>query len=92
MPKSISLLERFDRIRAENPDCGFAIYAYEPHGPVTLEILTPEADAPPYQFVGATAEEAMEKAFPMSDLQADSTDQQTPEPTASPTPAVSVFD
>lgn len=58
------LTERFDRLRAEHPDCGFALYAYEPRGPVTLEIITPEADAAPYQFTGNTAAEAMAKAVP----------------------------
>ncbi|CDZ55070.1 hypothetical protein [Neorhizobium galegae] len=90
MRASISLLERFDRIRAENPDCGFALYAYEPRGAVTLEIMTPEVGASPYQFTGATAAEAMEAAFPTKPDPY--LDPPTPEPAASPTPAASVFD
>lgn len=30
----------FDQLRAAFPRCGFAAYAYEPGGPVTLEIIT----------------------------------------------------
>lgn len=79
--------ERFDQLRAENPDCGFALYALEPRGPVTLEVIPPEADARVYQFVGATADEAMNQAFPPL--------AESPEPETIPVPAAptgSVFD
>lgn len=79
--------ERFDQLRAENPDCGFALYALEPRGPVTLEVIPPEADARVYQFVGATADEAMSQAFPPL--------AENPEPETIPAPAApagSVFD
>lgn len=51
----------FDALRAQHPDKGFAVYAYEPGGPVILEvhaggaILTTEA---------ASLEEAIARAFP----------------------------
>lgn len=79
--------ERFDQLRAENPDCGFALYALEPRGPVTLEVIPPEADAQVYQFVGATADEAMNKAFPP--LAEDAEPETMPSPAAV---AASVFD
>lgn len=31
-----------DEIRAQFPDLGFAIYAYEPGGAITVEVLTPD--------------------------------------------------
>ena len=56
------MTERFDAIRAENPDLGFALYALEPGGPVTLEIVTPDGGL--FTFKGATAAAAIEAAFP----------------------------
>jgi hypothetical protein len=87
MRPSTSSIERFDQLRASNPDCGFALYAFEPRGVVTLEIMPPEADVAPYQFVGATAEEAMDKAFPPET----SPEPEEPQPEPDP-PSASVFD
>lgn len=64
-PNSLSdVAERFDALRAANPDLGFAVYAYEPRGVVTLEIHTPEVGAEPYTFKGATLADALAQAFP----------------------------
>lgn len=55
MPKSL------DKLRAALPGLGFAIYAFDPAGPVTLEIhdsgSVTSVEAP-------TAAEAIERAFP----------------------------
>ena len=52
----------FDEVRAANPGFGFALYALEPGGLVTLEVLTPEGDL--FSFPADTAEEAIAGAFP----------------------------
>lgn len=52
----------FDEARAAHPQLGFALYALEPGGPVTLEILTPEGDL--FSFPAETAEDALAGAFP----------------------------
>mgnify|MGYP007112247724 CR=1 FL=1 len=61
---STDAAERFDRLRAQYPDLGMAVYAYDPRGVVTLEIHTPEADTAPYTFTGATLAEVLARAFP----------------------------
>ena len=50
-----------DDLRRQNPDLGFAIYAYAP-GPLTLEILTP--DGRTFPFKADTLDEAIALAFP----------------------------
>lgn len=72
MPGSTSSPERFDRLRDENPDLILNLYAMEPGGLVTLEIITP--DAATYVFRGATAAEAMHLAFPSADEPTTETD------------------
>ncbi len=53
----------FDEIRARHPHFGFALYAYEPQGPVTFEVHTPEGDVfTSEQF--PTSREAMASLFP----------------------------
>ena len=52
----------FDRLRADNPLLGFAIFAYEPGGPVIFEVKTPLGDHLP--FTGATLQAAVALAFP----------------------------
>ncbi len=59
---SASSPERFDRLRETHPDLAINLYAMEPGGLVTLEIITP--DGTTYTFAGATAESAMLVAFP----------------------------
>jgi hypothetical protein len=52
----------FDELRAANPELAVSLYALEPGGLVTLEILTPDGGA--FTFAAETAAEAIEKAFP----------------------------
>lgn len=52
----------FDALRAANPLLGFAVYAYDPTGPVTLEITTPYKTVVP--FTGVTLAAACALAFP----------------------------
>lgn len=52
----------FDELRAANPDLVANLYAMEPGGPVTLELITPEGQS--FTFQAQTAEEAIEMAFP----------------------------
>lgn len=67
----------FDDIRAAHPELAIALYALEPGGAVTLEVLTPDGQS--FTFTRPTATEALATAFPP-----------TPEPQAAP-PA-SIFD
>jgi len=55
-------VERFDRLREEHPDLILNLYAMQPSGPVTLEIITPDDKS--YTFNGLTAAAAMAAAFP----------------------------
>lgn len=43
-----------DELRAAHPALGFALYAYEPGGPVTLEVLAPATNET-FTFTGRTA-------------------------------------
>ncbi len=65
-----------DEARTLNPELAFVVYALEPLGPVTLEIITPNGDV--FSFVGPTEADALAKAFPPE-----------PEPTE---PTASIFD
>lgn len=56
------LISSLDDARAANPDLGFAIYAYGPGEPVTLEILTPDAQV--FTFTGTSEADVLAKAFP----------------------------
>lgn len=69
-------MSRFDELRAANPDTGFAIYAIEPGGPVTLELF---AAGTVFTFRGASEDDVLDMAFP-------------PEPPAAAVPEDSVFD
>lgn len=51
----------FDELRTAYPDLALNLYAMEPGGLVTLEILTGEGT---FTFAGPTAEEAIAMAFP----------------------------
>lgn len=68
-----------DDLRAALPDCGFALYAYEPGGPVTLEVITPDGET--FTFAGPTAAAAIARALP-----------RTPEPAAAPADLPDIFD
>ena len=50
-----------DDIREACPDLGFGVYAYDPRGPVTLEVHAAEGI---FTFHGATEAEAIAAAFP----------------------------
>ena len=65
-----------DELRAAHPLLGFALYAYEPAGPVTLEIHAPDGGV--FTFTGPTAAAAVAAAFPPR--------------AAPPPPAASIFD
>lgn len=68
-----------DALRAKYPHLGFAVYAFEPNGPVTLECLT--ADGKTFQFHGPTLADAIVAGF--------AEDAEQPQPEA---PDASVFD
>lgn len=50
----------FDELRARLPDFGLALYAYEPGGPVTLEIVAPGEQ--PFSFEGGSEAAVIERA------------------------------
>lgn len=54
-------MSRLDDLRREWPDLGFAVYAMDPSGPVTLEVL---AEGNVFTFTGASEDEVLERAFP----------------------------
>lgn len=58
-------MERFDRLREEHPDLILNLYAMQPLGPVTLEIITP--DGKTFTFPALSAAAAMAAAFPEPD-------------------------
>jgi hypothetical protein len=62
MSRSISSL---DDLRRQEPDVGAAIYALEPGGPVTLEVLMPDGQM--FSWVAATVAEVFSQAFPPAD-------------------------
>lgn len=51
-----------DDLRLAHPSIGFALYAIEPGGPVTLETYTPDGEV--FSFPGLTARAAIDAAFP----------------------------
>lgn len=50
-----------DDIRAERPELGLALYAYDPGGIVTLEVLH---GGETFTFTGATESDVINAAFP----------------------------
>lgn len=75
-----------DDLRTKHPDLGFALYAFEPGGPVTLEVITP--DGAVFSFSGPSATGALLLAFPP----ALPPPKQEPTPPAPNTPTSNVFD
>jgi hypothetical protein len=55
------MLPSLDDLRRERPELALALYAFDPGGPVTLEILH---DGRSFTFSGATEAEAILAAFP----------------------------
>lgn len=51
-----------DDLRAEHPDLRFIVYAMEPGGDVTLEVIGPDDEV--FSFAGPTAQAAIDAAFP----------------------------
>lgn len=51
-----------DHLRAKYPHLGFAVYAYTPGGPVTLECIN--QDGATFKFSGRTEDEAIRTGFP----------------------------
>ena len=72
-----------DALRAKYPHLGFAVYAYDPAGAVTLEAITREGKV--FTFQGPTLAEAIVAGF------GEETEPQ-PEPAGSDTAPASVFD
>lgn len=62
----MSSRERLDDLRARYPDMGFAIYALEPGGAVTLEVHAPDGRL--YSWKGGSAAEVLDAAFPPADV------------------------
>jgi hypothetical protein len=55
-------ISSLDEARRLNPELGFALYAYEPGGPITLEIHDPVGEV--FTFAGITEEAVFAAAFP----------------------------
>jgi hypothetical protein len=53
-----------DELRALLPDLGFAVYAYDPRGPVTLEVHAAEGV---FTFTAASEQAAIAAAFPQAE-------------------------
>lgn len=77
-----------DRLREKHPDLAIGIYALEPDGPVTLEIITPDQEV--FSWRAATLAGCIARAFPdevrAAGDAAGAKGDATPEP-----PAVDVF-
>ncbi len=81
-------MTRFDELRAAHPDMALALYALEPRGVVTFEVITPDGQS--YSWDALTADDAMDAAFPPERVP-------EPDPPAEPLPPepgkpVSIFD
>lgn len=55
-------MKSFDDLRAEHPTSGFAIYAYEPGGAVTLEVI--DSDGKIYALTRPTLAEVLRTLYP----------------------------
>lgn len=58
-------MTRLDELRTALPEFGFALYAIEPGGPVTLEVIDPTGTILTYR--DATADAVLALAFPPDD-------------------------
>ncbi|RUP22326.1 hypothetical protein [Methylobacterium sp.] len=59
-----------DEARRLYPAIGFALYAMDPKGPVTLELLDPEvSDQIPLSWTAATEARVWEQAFPPTPIE-----------------------
>ncbi|AKR54354.1 hypothetical protein XM25_00750 [Devosia sp. H5989] len=75
----------FDTLRAKYPHLGYAVYAYEPGGVVTLECIT--ANGKSFKFTGSTLADAIRAGFPEDSIEPEP----APAESAAAEPA-SVFD
>lgn len=55
-------LSDLDRLREKHPDLAIGVYALEPGGPVTLEIITPDQEV--FSWRAATLAGCIARAFP----------------------------
>jgi len=82
-------LADLDAVRAAFPRLGLALYAFDPDGPVTLEVHA--ADGQTFSFTGATVGAVTRRAFPS--LAVAPAPEPIPEPTpVPPTTTTNVFD
>jgi hypothetical protein len=51
-----------DELREQHPELGVTLYAMEPGGPVTLEVITPDGEV--FSWTAPTAAAAIARAFP----------------------------
>lgn len=72
-----SSISSLDEARAANPDLGFALYAYDPDAPVTLEVHTPDGQV--FTWTGPSEANVLSQAFP-------------PAPEVSEMPTVNIFE
>lgn len=56
------MADTLDDLRAKYPTFGFAVYALEPGGEVTLEVLTPDSTV--FSFNSPTVASVIDAAFP----------------------------
>ena len=59
-------MTEFDQARLQQPGVGFAVYALDPHGPVTLEAHLPDGTV--LTWNGWTAADCFALAFPPAAL------------------------
>lgn len=69
-----------DDARAAYPHLGLAVYAFEPGGPLTLEVHAPNGQV--WTFPAATEAQALAAAFPAEE----------PTPVAEPEKPINIFD
>lgn len=69
-----------DSLRREHPALGFALYAYEPGGDVTLEVHSVFGEIT--SFTGSSAATAIEQAFPTASQPFVVTEEKTPQETS----------
>lgn len=70
-----------DEIRAAYPHLGLAVYAFEPGGPLTLEVHTPDGQS--WQFMATTEAQALALAFPAEEAEV---------PAPEPEKPINIFD
>ena len=77
-----------DSLRQRLPEFGFAVYAFDPTGPVTVEVHAPDGSV--FTRTGDTEDEAWAGLFPPAPPQVKQT--QLPEEATDESDAGSIFD